>query len=209
MSTRAQRICALLAISLFGGAAAAHEPPDKPMLWKSLTFRCDVAEGPRLERCAPLKAKGIDPRIVARSRLDVEGIPSCRLSGLTPGTTVNYPFPYSEDPRFLTLPRPLVMIRNPDWAEPPPLDAIAQLYPKQAVAAGLTARVVISCRVAASGEAQDCKVVEETAPGNGFGEAGLKAMTLMRFKPQKRDCTPTDDGTIRIPLVFAPPRSGR
>jgi TonB family protein len=200
----------LAAISLFGGdQAKADDAANKPMRWKSLTFRCAVAEGPKLEACAPLKAKGIDPRILAQSRLDVEGIPGCRLAGLTPGTQVDYPFSISEDPRFLELPRPLVVITNPDWAEPPPQGAIAQLYPEQALAVRPTAHVVVNCRVAVDGTAQGCKVAEEEPPGYGFGEAGIRAVMLMRFKPQMRDCTPTDAGSIRMPLIFRPPSSAK
>ena len=200
-------IC-LVTISLLGGnQAKAEGASDKPMRWKSLTFRCTVSGGPKLEACAPLRAKGIDERTLAQSRLDVEGIPSCRLTGLTPGTQVEYPFSYSEDPRFVNLPRPLVVITNPDWAEPPNLGVIAQLYPERALAARPTARVVVDCRVAINGVAQDCKVADEDPPGLGFAEAGLRAVEFMRFRPQMRDCSPTDAGKIRIPLVFRPPSS--
>lgn len=188
-----------------GSTVFAAEKPGWPAAQlKTLNFRCSVAEGPKLTACKPLRAEGIDPLTVEYSRTAVESLASCVLGDLKPGTKVTYPFPYSDDPAYLENPIRPHVIKNVDYAEPPPLGEILRLYPEKPRRAGIGGRVVVKCGVNLNGNATNCKVVEENPLGYGFGHAALTALEAFRFIPQLYDCKPTDKGTVLIPINFVP-----
>lgn len=57
------------------------------------------------------------------------------------------------------------------------------LFPKMAREAGVSGRAIISFTVGPDGKTRDVKVKQERPEGLGFGEAGVKVMQAMTFKP--------------------------
>jgi periplasmic protein TonB len=57
------------------------------------------------------------------------------------------------------------------------------LFPKMAREAGVSGKVMIEFVVDRDGATREVKAVQERPPGLGFGEAGVKVMKAMRFKP--------------------------
>ncbi len=60
------------------------------------------------------------------------------------------------------------------------------LYPEMARIAGINGDVLIQFVVGADGIPRDVRVAQEKPKGLGFGEAGVKAIKAMRFKPGKQ-----------------------
>lgn len=77
-------------------------------------------------------------------------------------------------------------------------------YPEEALRANIeAATVVLVCRAATSGRAEDCRAVSETPTGHGFGRAALAAMDDVRLEPAERDGIPVERPfrfTIRFQL---------
>ena len=78
-----------------------------------------------------------------------------------------------------------------------PLDA---LYPAGARAAGVEGSVVLSCVVKADQTLDECRVVEETPRGKGFGKASLEAAKLFRMDLRTQDGNPVEGLEVRIPI---------
>ena len=176
-----------------------------PSQRKFLTFHCVVAEGPKLTACKPLDAEQVDARIVEYSRSAVERLPSCVLSKSEIGADFTWKVPYYDDPAHLDHPIQNHIITNPDYDVRPTPEELERLYPHQARGIGVPGRAVIKCGVRVDGHVKNCEVVEESPKDYGFGSAGLAALKLFRFKPQLRDCVPTDGGTIQMSLDFPVP----
>lgn len=87
-----------------------------------------------------------------------------------------------------------------DWAEKPSPEDLARYYPKGAARKALAGRATIACQVTDDGRLKACTVVSESPPGEGFGEAALKASASFRMR--------VDPGTsplarkVRIPITF-------
>ena len=59
----------------------------------------------------------------------------------------------------------------------------------------------MTCAVGADGGLQDCRVIEETPPERGFGDATLALAPLFRMTPPLcKDGTPALGGTVTIPV---------
>jgi protein TonB len=99
-------------------------------------------------------------------------------------------------------PGPVVMM--PDWIERPSADAVKAAYPPVASAAKISGRAVVQCVVGVDGANHECRVVEETPRGRGFGEAALGLSKLYVMTPMKRDCVPVDGGIVRLGFNFSP-----
>lgn len=97
----------------------------------------------------------------------------------------------------------------PDWVRKPTAMEINDVYPLRSSLIGEEGEVVITCSVALSGMAENCRVLSETPEGRGFGEAALKASKVMRFRPAMRDGRPVADAWVSVPLSFGsgPPAS--
>lgn len=91
---------------------------------------------------------------------------------------------------------------DPDWVRKPTDMEIADVYPLRSSLIGEEGNVVITCSVALSGLAENCRVLSEAPVGRGFGEAALKASKVMRFRPAMRDGRPVADAWVSIPLAF-------
>ncbi len=194
---------AAVTIGLIGQNAEAQQGPLNVM-----TFNCHVDTGPKLTACHTKEPSDFDPRKIESLRDVVEGTPSCKLAGITPGTEVDWPIHFLDSPALLQPPPPLAsgklrhMIENPNVLEGPSAELMAKLYPKGAQATGKSGRAVIDCEVNVDGSAGQCAVVEESPPGAGFGEAALEASSHFRFRPKAVDCVPTGGAHIRLPITF-------
>ncbi len=60
--------------------------------------------------------------------------------------------------------------------------------------------VRMQCSVTAQGSLTGCRIVSEDPSGQGFGAASLRMVNLFRMRPQTRDGTPVDGGSVTIPI---------
>jgi len=104
---------------------------------------------------------------------------------------------------------PAPVIKRPDWASRPSGEDFADNYPEAAAERGVGGKATLLCRVRIDGRLNDCKVVEESPPGECFGEAAMKLAPKFRMTPMTRDGVPVDGATVRIPLSYNPPQPGR
>ena len=91
-----------------------------------------------------------------------------------------------------------------DWKASPDAAQLQQFYPDKAQAANLGGVARIECGLSPEATLHDCKVLSETPPGMGFGEAALKATTLFQMAPATHDGRPIEAAVI-IPVRFVPP----
>ena len=64
--------------------------------------------------------------------------------------------------------------------------------------------VILECDFSARGAPTDCRAVEETPKGSGFGQAALGPARKFRLAPAKRDGKPVEAKNVRIPITFPP-----
>ena len=81
-----------------------------------------------------------------------------------------------------------------EWARKATGSDFAASYPQNAADKRVSGRVVMECVTDAKGALTDCKVVQETPPGWGFGAAGLKVAKAFRVK------NPQAGAVVRLPL---------
>lgn len=94
------------------------------------------------------------------------------------------------------------IITMPTIVQTPSAQDMAGVYPQRAGAERVSGKVILQCRVRATGLLSDCVVADETPPDYGFGEAALQLVPAFLMKPQAKDGKPVDGALIRIPLVF-------
>lgn len=87
------------------------------------------------------------------------------------------------------------------WARRPSARDYNRFYPRRALDAGQSGRVVLDCTANARG-ALSCSVAEESPPGWGFGEAALRIARQSRIEPQMSDGTSAAGQRVRMPLAF-------
>lgn len=97
-------------------------------------------------------------------------------------------------------------IIDPDWRRVENPGNPLRFYPERAQRLAVEGAATISCVVDASGRLQDCRVLDETPAGYGFGEAALRMKVLFRMKPLTRGGQPVDGGVVRVPIRFRLPR---
>ena len=91
------------------------------------------------------------------------------------------------------------------WVRKPTPDVVRAAFPKAAIAAGETGRVVLSCSALADGRLEACSIVSETPEGLGFGAAALGLTRYFKMKVPE-DLTVLAGSQVRIPIQFpAPP----
>lgn len=202
-------IASLIGLALLAVAqgVALADPAQGPPI-QTIMFRCHVAPGPRLTNCTATAPSEFDPRKIDNMGKMLEDFPSCMISNLDVGSDVDRPFRFVDGPSLLVPYSHRSIITNPDWAEKPSGALLASVYPPVAAAQHLSGHAVVGCMVNADGSTRDCTVVSEAPPGSGFGDAALRAAAAFHFKPRTRDCVPTNDGKIQVPIAFTPPDSG-
>jgi TonB family protein len=99
---------------------------------------------------------------------------------------------------------PGAVVTRPDWLVVPNGADLSEQYPAVAQFIGLPGRVLLQCAIAIDGSA-DCKVIDETPAGLGFGDAALAFSKTFKMKPMTVNGQTVDGGTIKIPLKFEAP----
>lgn len=96
-------------------------------------------------------------------------------------------------------------IIQPVWAKRPDGAIASRHYPKALAEVGGGARAVVECVAATDGDLGDCRVVEDSRPGLGAGEAALKLMYHFRLSPRDAAGQPVAGRPIRIPMILRAP----
>jgi len=102
------------------------------------------------------------------------------------------------------MPVPTTGTHEPDWKRKPTIQEIAAFYPREAVKARVTGKVVVQCAVDEEGLANSCSTVSEEPVGYGFSAAAVRLARLCEFTPKMVDGKVTT-GTVRIPFNFSIP----
>ena len=92
----------------------------------------------------------------------------------------------------------------PRLIQGPTKDQIRRLHPREAFRQRLNGSARIACRIRLDTRLEDCRVVDETPPGRGFGEAALAASGYFRFRPPTRDGRPVEGREITVGVEFMP-----
>ena len=88
-------------------------------------------------------------------------------------------------------------VRGPSQRE------IIARYPPAARAARMDGQVELRCRVRLDQRLEGCRVLRETPPGQGFGEAGTQvAESTFRFRPPVRDGRPVSGAEVTVGVAF-------
>jgi hypothetical protein len=101
--------------------------------------------------------------------------------------------------RALAQAKPAVFT-EPDWKRKPSADQLIAVWPHEALKQHKLGQAVIHCRVNVAGGLYNCKVVSETPPGLGFGDAALALTPQFLMNPATRDGQPIDYDGVTIPL---------
>ena len=89
--------------------------------------------------------------------------------------------------------------RGPDWLRKPSAEQLLAVWP--AAAAGESGRAALDCLVAPQGGLYDCRVVEESPSGRGFGDAALALAPQLLMKPSTLKGRPVF-GAVAFPIKF-------
>ncbi|QQQ18456.1 TonB family protein [Brevundimonas vitis] len=84
----------------------------------------------------------------------------------------------------------------------PSVDQIRRVYPRAALNAGVSGRGLITCRIRLDTRLEDCRLVEESPPGRGFGAAALATAANFRFRPPTIDGEPLAGAEITFGVDF-------
>ncbi|MDI6625315.1 MAG: energy transducer TonB, partial [Brevundimonas sp.] len=86
--------------------------------------------------------------------------------------------------------------------QPAPL-ALRRYHPPEALRRGVSGTAVVSCRIREDTVLDQCRVLSETPPGQGFGAAGIAAAVAeYRFRPGMIDGRPDYDLRAVITVRF-------
>ncbi|NEX94535.1 TonB family protein [Caulobacter sp. 17J65-9] len=97
---------------------------------------------------------------------------------------------------------PPPVIANPKWISKPTSDQMARWYPLGALEKEVSGRVVMKCRVTATGSVGNCAVTSEDPAGYGFGDAAIKLSKYFKMSPRTVDGAPVEGAEVSIPLRF-------
>jgi len=96
---------------------------------------------------------------------------------------------------------------DPSWLVKPTQGDLSRVYPSDARRKRLGGQVMLECTVDEDGYLKDCVVLEETPPGEGFGNAALEITAYMRMKPATRQGVPITS-PLAVPVIFEAPEQG-
>ncbi|THD55407.1 M56 family metallopeptidase [Phenylobacterium sp.] len=106
-------------------------------------------------------------------------------------------------------------VTTPIWTRKPTIEDIARLYPADAAKQGLSAQVVVTCRIGVDGRLAECGIGRDDVKVAGrepsladqdFGTATLQLAKIFRMQPVSRDGQKTAGGVVRIPVRWMPPQ---
>lgn len=92
---------------------------------------------------------------------------------------------------------------QPQWVQRPSLQDYNRLFPRGSRTR--TALVRLDCRVLSSGAVGDCRVINETPVGQGFGPGALELSRQFKMKPLDRNGRPVAGRPIRLPIRWDGP----
>jgi TonB family protein len=98
------------------------------------------------------------------------------------------------------------VVTQPDWLQRPDGDAIAEAYPKIALALELEGLAVIACGIDDLGVLVACKVSSEQPKDIGFGPAAVSLAPMFRMKPKTVNGAAVR-GEVFIPIRFTLPEA--
>jgi len=90
------------------------------------------------------------------------------------------------------------------WKAKPDGMDLQRFYPERAQRRNVSGSARIECGLSAEGVLHDCRVLSETPPGMGFGDAALKTTVLFQMAPATHDGQPIESAVI-IPVRFQLP----
>jgi TonB family protein len=91
--------------------------------------------------------------------------------------------------------------KEPDWRRKPTDRDLLAIWPRAAIANGISGSAEISCTVSVQGALHDCTVLREDPVGVGFGQAAVALTPQFTMFPKLCDGRPVES-TVRIPLRF-------
>jgi hypothetical protein len=91
----------------------------------------------------------------------------------------------------------------PPYQKQPSQAELAAVFPAEAAQKGIDGLAALQCKVAGDGALQDCKVLRETPPGFGFGQALLSLASKYRLPPK----FPAPGGVFTLQQRFQSPKS--
>lgn len=95
---------------------------------------------------------------------------------------------------------PFMIVRGPSLAE------VRREHPRAALAARQSGRAEMSCEIRLDQRLENCRLLRETPPGMGFGEAALRSAGYFRVRPPVRDGQPVAGQRGVFGVEFGPPR---
>lgn len=96
---------------------------------------------------------------------------------------------------------------NPDWKRRPTVENLITVFPREAMAKGISGKAAISCTVTVQGALKDCTVISESPANMGFGGAAIALTPQFMMKPATLDGVPVES-TARLPINFILPAGG-
>jgi TonB family protein len=117
------------------------------------------------------------------------------VDGAPVGGVVNIPIHFN-------VPGPRPEAGVPSWISHPSIDDTMKAYPAHASHIGLGGHVTMQCVATATGEMTDCKILEETPPGEGFGRAALALSNKFRLTPFTPQGVSVAGLAVDIPMAF-------
>ncbi len=91
---------------------------------------------------------------------------------------------------------------GPAWTAAPTITDLKAVYPPQARQQHVEGTVILTCKVTATGDLQNCAVVKETPPGAGFGKAALALAPKYRMNPKAADGSSMEGAQVALPVRF-------
>lgn len=92
----------------------------------------------------------------------------------------------------------------PRFLQGPTKDQLRRLHPPEAFRRRQNGSARIACRIQLDSRLSDCRVVDESPPGLGFGQAALAASGYFRFRPPTRDGRPVEGREVTVGVEFMP-----
>lgn len=84
----------------------------------------------------------------------------------------------------------------------PTMGELRRLHPPAAFRQRVGGQATLSCRIRLDTRLEDCRVIDETPPGMGFGQAALAASIHFRFQPPTRDGAPVDGQEVPVVVLW-------